>query len=490
MTNERLEFLGDSVLGVDRDRHGLPAFPDLPRASWRSSARRSSTWRRSRTWRARSGLGDDGAAGKGEEQSGGRDKASILADALEAVFGAVYLDRGLDVAAELIERLFRPRMEAYVRGEGDRDYKTILQELASQELARDARVPRSRSAGRTTRRSSPPPCTCAGERAGRRASGDPRRKRSSRRPARRYRRDLPGAEASAVTASRGRRGVELPEVEVMRRDLEKDVVGRRIKEAEVQDHARTRCASSAGTRKRKEFRRAWRARRSRKVERKGKYLLMHLDCGDVLVVHFGMSGQFLRGTKRQRARRRTRTSCSSSSRAATCASSTRGRSARCSSRTADELGKVKELAAHRDRPAGGHVHVAGVLSTSWRAARRKLKPLLMDQKFISGLGNIYSDEVLFAAGLRYDRMSDTLSSQEVRRLYRAIREVGAGGDPVPRDDARRRGVRRPVRQAGRVRRPSSRCTGARGCRAAGAGRRSRAVKISGRNSYYCPQCQS
>ena len=53
----------------------------------------------------------------------------------------------------------------------------------------------------------------------------------------------------------------------------------------------------------------------------------------------------------------------------------------------------------------------------------KMKQLLMDQKFISGLGNIYSDEVLFHAGLRYDRMSDTLSSQEVRRLYRAIQEI-------------------------------------------------------------------
>ena len=79
-------------------------------------------------------LGSSVLLGKGEEQSGGRDKSSILADALEAVFGAVYLDRGLDVARELIERLFRPRMEAYVRGEGDRDYKTILQELASQML--------------------------------------------------------------------------------------------------------------------------------------------------------------------------------------------------------------------------------------------------------------------------------------------------------------------------------------------------------------------
>src|SRR5213596_1015223 len=65
------------------------------------------------------GLGDTILLGKGEEQSGGRDKASILADALEAVLGAIYLDQGLKPAAALIERLFRPRIAAYVRGEGE-----------------------------------------------------------------------------------------------------------------------------------------------------------------------------------------------------------------------------------------------------------------------------------------------------------------------------------------------------------------------------------
>jgi ribonuclease-3 len=79
------------------------------------------------------GLGNLVLLGKGEEQSGGRDKSSILADALEAVFGAVYLDRGISVATELIERLFRPRMKAYFLGEGV-DYKTMLQELASQRV--------------------------------------------------------------------------------------------------------------------------------------------------------------------------------------------------------------------------------------------------------------------------------------------------------------------------------------------------------------------
>jgi formamidopyrimidine-DNA glycosylase len=54
---------------------------------------------------------------------------------------------------------------------------------------------------------------------------------------------------------------------------------------------------------------------------------------------------------------------------------------------------------------------------------RKLKDLLMDQKFIAGIGNLYSDEILWTAGLRYDRSSDALTSQEIRRLYRAMSET-------------------------------------------------------------------
>jgi len=52
-----------------------------------------------------------------------------------------------------------------------------------------------------------------------------------------------------------------------------------------------------------------------------------------------------------------------------------------------------------------------------------MKELLSDERFISGLGDIYSDEVLFEAGLRYDRRSDQLSSQDVRRLYRGLMET-------------------------------------------------------------------
>ena len=134
VTNERLEFLGDSVLGIVVTDMAYRTYPDMPEGSLAklraAIVNMTALADVSRTL----ALGDHLLLGKGEEQSGGRDKASILADALEAVLGAVYLDLGLDAARALIERLFRPRMEAYVRGEGDRDYKTILQERASQAL--------------------------------------------------------------------------------------------------------------------------------------------------------------------------------------------------------------------------------------------------------------------------------------------------------------------------------------------------------------------
>jgi ribonuclease III len=134
ITNERLEFLGDSVLGVVVTDMAYRTYPDMPEGSL-AKLRAAIVNMTALAEVSRSlGLGEHLLLGKGEEQSGGRNKASILADGLEAVLGAVYLDLGMDAARVLIERLFRPRMEAYARGEGARDYKTILQELASQSL--------------------------------------------------------------------------------------------------------------------------------------------------------------------------------------------------------------------------------------------------------------------------------------------------------------------------------------------------------------------
>ena len=134
VTNERLEFLGDAVLGVVVTDLAFRRFPDMPEGAL-AKLRAAIVNMNSLADVARElELGSVILLGKGEEMSGGRGKPSILADAFEAVLGAIYLDLGLESARELIERLFWPRMEAYARGEGDRDYKTILQELASQDL--------------------------------------------------------------------------------------------------------------------------------------------------------------------------------------------------------------------------------------------------------------------------------------------------------------------------------------------------------------------
>jgi ribonuclease-3 len=134
-TNERLEFLGDSVLGVVITTALFHNHPDLPEGQL-AKLRASVVNMRALADVARRlgpmGLGSYLLLGKGEETTGGRDKASILADTLEAVLGAVYLQYGLDEAALVVHRLFDPvLLDAAQRGAG-LDWKTSLQETTAQ----------------------------------------------------------------------------------------------------------------------------------------------------------------------------------------------------------------------------------------------------------------------------------------------------------------------------------------------------------------------
>jgi ribonuclease-3 len=136
ITNERLEFLGDAVLGLVITDMAYRGFPDLSEGDLAKLRAAMVNMATLADLGKEIGLGAVLKLGKGEDLSGGREKASILADGVEAVLGAMYLDRGLRTTQQLIERLFWPRITAYVRGEGERDYKTILQELAAQDLGR------------------------------------------------------------------------------------------------------------------------------------------------------------------------------------------------------------------------------------------------------------------------------------------------------------------------------------------------------------------
>lgn len=212
---------------------------------------------------------------------------------------------------------------------------------------------------------------------------------------------------------------ELPEVEVVRRDLEKEIVGKKIKKVEVRN---TKNAMRAIRRhkRRKEFEDALAGLKITKVDRRGKYILTHLN-GKVLVSHLGMSGQLSL----------TKASAAQENHTHVVIHFTIGGQLRfVDPRTfgemfvteKGELGEVKELQNLGIDPLEQAL-TWQYFSKTLEEKKTKLKALLMDQKFICGLGNIYSDEILFAAGLRFDHPSNELSSQEVRRLYRAIQEI-------------------------------------------------------------------
>jgi formamidopyrimidine-DNA glycosylase len=212
---------------------------------------------------------------------------------------------------------------------------------------------------------------------------------------------------------------ELPEVETIRRDLQGEVVGRKIKGVEVRNGRTVRRHPSA-----KHFRARLEGHTIKSIDRAGKYLLLGLDDGSTLVVHLGMSGQLQRAKSAKEAK---------APHTHVVITFTQGGQLRfVDPRTFGELfvsaAPVDGAPALPELSHLGFDPLEDVMS--WEKfwvllAQHKsgLKALLMDQEFVAGIGNMYADEILFAAGLRYDRLSNSLSSQEVRRLYRAMVET-------------------------------------------------------------------
>jgi formamidopyrimidine-DNA glycosylase len=231
---------------------------------------------------------------------------------------------------------------------------------------------------------------------------------------------------------------ELPEVETLRLDLAKEVIGRKIKSVAVANGRSVRRHASA-----KQFRALLEGRTIKSVGRLGKYLLMHLDNDTTLVVHLGMSGQLLRVKSAKEPKLK---------HTHVVITFTQGGELRyVDPRTFGELfvstppvaeegapltpvaaGITGEGAAiRRSIPELAHLGFDPIEDMmSWdrfavllRSRKVALKSLLMDQQFAAGIGNLYADEILFTAGLRYDRTSDSLSPTEIRRLYRAMVET-------------------------------------------------------------------
>ena len=130
-TNERLEFLGDSVLGIVITDELYRKNPDAQEGQL-AKLRAAVVNAKALADVARTlGLGEFLLLGKGEEATGGRDKSSILADAVEAILGAIYVEHGLEKSGEVILQLFAPILAASAELGAGLDWKTSLAELVN-----------------------------------------------------------------------------------------------------------------------------------------------------------------------------------------------------------------------------------------------------------------------------------------------------------------------------------------------------------------------
>lgn len=213
---------------------------------------------------------------------------------------------------------------------------------------------------------------------------------------------------------------ELPEIEVVRRDLEKEVVTRRIKDVEVRT---SRNAMKAIKRhgRRKEFQELLEGAKVDRIDRIGTSIALELDNGNSLIVDLASTGLLVKTSASQEMATHTHVVISFT---------IGGQLRLIDPKTTGEIyviptTEVEELRAK----VGGvidplnHQFTWQHFSTLLEEKEAPMKQLITDEGFMIGLGPVYSDEVLWAAGLRYDHPSDKLSSQDVRRLYRGLMET-------------------------------------------------------------------
>lgn len=260
---------------------------------------------------------------------------------------------------------------------------------------------------------------------------------------------------------------ELPEVEAVRRKLDRDVTGALIVAAHLVRRPDRKLESRL------------RGRRIESVTRRGKNLLLELSGGAVLRVHLGMTGNLYAIANARRRPATTRAWLELDGGRALVLDDPRA------------LGRLELLSEQEAAQLDADLGIEPIareftpqrLAELARASRAPAKLFLMDQKRISGLGNIYAAEALFRAGIHPARAANRLSRCRIERLHRAIVEVldvaiqstcNAYSGPG-RFDA---GETFPLAVYGREGMPCPRCR-----------RRIRRIRQAGRSTYFCPGCQ-
>lgn len=276
---------------------------------------------------------------------------------------------------------------------------------------------------------------------------------------------------------------ELPEIETVRRGLERETVGRRVKSATVDVAKMVRRNGS-----KKAFQSRLEGTKFKGFNRRGSLLVGNLDSGDVLVISLGSAGRLVRTTAKDATEPDTRL----------VVTFTQGGQLRLVDPDGDAetfvlepgqlVAEVPEVADLGLDPVADPVSWTSFARALVGRRSGKLKPLLLDQTFVVGLGDLYADEIIYDAGLRPERDISTLSTMEIRRLYRALVEKlheatkhrGTSLEAHPFVDLHGKpGNFQDELQVWR--RSGSACKRCRGTVAKG--------RVANRTTYFCPSCQ-
>ncbi len=207
---------------------------------------------------------------------------------------------------------------------------------------------------------------------------------------------------------------ELPEVETVRRELDRDLAGKKVKTVDA-----TSMKVLGRYKNRKAFTSQLDDMKIVAVERRGLYITIVLDADSTLVVDLGSTGSLRRHANKDAVEPDTEVILTFTQ---------HGQLRLIDPGGTAEMFVVDSEALADELPELDDYGLDPVTEpVSWTAFGRgllqrhvKLKTLITDNTFVIGIGSIYADEILYEAGLRYDRMSDTLSSQEIRRLHRSL----------------------------------------------------------------------
>ena len=271
---------------------------------------------------------------------------------------------------------------------------------------------------------------------------------------------------------------ELPEVETVRRTLQPKLAGLQITAVEIL------MPKIIKTPDPDQFQEIISNKKIIKINRRGKYLLFSLSDKYILMVHLRMTGRLTYSEKDAPVPKHTHVifTLSDGCQLRFCDTRQFGRLWLIPATSLENLAGFKDLGVE---PLGEQF-TRDFLKKELRRRHARIKPLLLDQTFIAGLGNIYTDEALHRAKINPERLSTTLTPREIAHLYRAIREVLQEGidnrGTTVRDfidgNGRAGSYQEMLRVYSREGEPCTYCK--------------RAIvrkKVGGRSSYYCPHCQ-